>query len=103
MTGKEDNVGFLTTGSGVEQFQLSLWGCFVPRCLFFTATRARPASLPKSRFPEIYKGPFGIMGRKERHGSRTARTGDKQDHARLTSRRHFARQFGGLNMTEIGK
>jgi hypothetical protein len=30
MTGKEDNVGFLATGSGVKQFQLSLWGCFMP-------------------------------------------------------------------------
>src|ERR1035441_6264392 len=30
MTGKEDNVGFLATGSGVQQFQPSLRGCFVP-------------------------------------------------------------------------
>jgi hypothetical protein len=29
MTGQEDNVGFLATESGVEQFQLSLGGCFV--------------------------------------------------------------------------
>ena len=29
MTGKEDNVGFLATGSGVQQFQLSLGGGFV--------------------------------------------------------------------------
>ena len=28
MTGKEDNVGLLATESGVQQFQLSLWGCF---------------------------------------------------------------------------
>ncbi len=29
MTRIEDNVGFLGTGSGVQQFQLSLRGCFV--------------------------------------------------------------------------
>ena len=29
MTGNEDNVGFLATGSGVQQFQLSSCGCFV--------------------------------------------------------------------------
>ena len=29
MTGQEDNVGFLATGSGVQQFQLSLGRCFV--------------------------------------------------------------------------
>ena len=32
MTEKEDNVGFLATGSGVKQFQLSLGGCFVLQC-----------------------------------------------------------------------
>src|ERR1019366_3168504 len=32
MTGHEDNVGFLATGSGVQQFQLSLWGSFVLPC-----------------------------------------------------------------------
>jgi hypothetical protein len=32
MTGNEDNVGFLATGSGVQQFQLSLWGSFVLPC-----------------------------------------------------------------------
>jgi hypothetical protein len=37
MTGKEDNVGFLATGSGVKQFQLSLWGCFVLQCRRFSA------------------------------------------------------------------
>ena len=29
MTGQDDNVGFLATGSGVKQFQLSLGGGFV--------------------------------------------------------------------------
>jgi hypothetical protein len=29
MTGQGDNVGFLAIGSGVQQFQLSLGGCFV--------------------------------------------------------------------------
>src|ERR1017187_6021033 len=37
MTGKEDNVGFLATGSGVKQFQLSLWECFVLQCRRFSA------------------------------------------------------------------
>jgi hypothetical protein len=32
MTGKEDNVGFLATGSGVKQFHLLSRGCFVSRC-----------------------------------------------------------------------
>jgi hypothetical protein len=32
MAGNEDNVGFLATGSGVQQFQLSLWGWFVFQC-----------------------------------------------------------------------
>jgi hypothetical protein len=35
MTGHEDNVGFLATGSGVQQFQLSLWGSFVLPCRRF--------------------------------------------------------------------
>jgi hypothetical protein len=83
MTGKVDNVGFLTTGSGVERFQLSLWGYFVPRCLFFTATPVRLASLPKSRLPETYEVPAGMIGRQKRNGSWAARTGGKQDHAQL--------------------
>jgi hypothetical protein len=37
MTGQEDNVGFLATGSGVKQFQLSLRGCFVLKCRRFPA------------------------------------------------------------------
>jgi hypothetical protein len=32
MRGQEDNGGFLATESGVKQFQLSLWGCFILRC-----------------------------------------------------------------------
>src|ERR1035438_1656846 len=87
MTGKEDNVGFLTTGSEVKQFQLSLWGYFVPRCLFFVATPARPASLPKSCFSETYEVPARMFGREKLSGSWAARTGDKQDHVRLTARR----------------
>ena len=35
MTGQDDNVGFLVTESGVQQFQLSLWGCFVFECRRF--------------------------------------------------------------------
>ena len=35
MTGNEDNVGFLATESGVKQFQLSLWGCFIHKCRRF--------------------------------------------------------------------
>ena len=37
MTGNEDNVGFLATGSGVQQFQLSLGGCFALQCRRFSA------------------------------------------------------------------
>ena len=36
MTGHEDNVGFLATGSGVKQFQLSLRGWFVHQCRRFS-------------------------------------------------------------------
>jgi hypothetical protein len=43
MTGHEDNVGFLTTGSGVQQFQLSLWGWFVLQ------SRRLPAQLKLSK------------------------------------------------------
>ena len=35
MAGNEDDVGFLATGSGVQQFQLSLWGSFVLPCRRF--------------------------------------------------------------------
>jgi hypothetical protein len=37
MTGNKDNVGFLATGSGVQQFQLSLGGWFVLKCRRFSA------------------------------------------------------------------
>src|ERR1035441_6721633 len=37
MTGQADNVGFLATGSGVKQFQLSLGGWFVLQCRRFSA------------------------------------------------------------------
>jgi hypothetical protein len=83
MTGKRNIVGFLATGSGVEQFQLSLWGYFVLRCLFFTATPVRLASLPKSRLPETCEVLAGMIGRQKRNGSWAAQTGGKQDHAQL--------------------
>jgi hypothetical protein len=41
MTGHEDNVGFLATGSGVKQFQLSLGGWFVPQERRLSATSPR--------------------------------------------------------------
>jgi len=44
MTGKEDNVGFLATGSGVQQFQLSLTGWFVPGARSSLASGAYPLS-----------------------------------------------------------
>jgi hypothetical protein len=37
MTWNEDNVGLLATGSGVQQFQLSLRGCFVLQWRRFSA------------------------------------------------------------------
>ena len=37
MTEQEDNVGFLATGRGVKQFQLSLGGSFVLECRRFSA------------------------------------------------------------------
>jgi hypothetical protein len=62
MTGKEDNVGFLATGSGVQQFQLSLGGCFVLQCPRFfpelmltkhtSNSRASPAVLHETRNPD---------------------------------------------------
>ena len=42
MTGLVDIVGFLATGSGVQQFQLSLWGWFVPGAPFSLASGAYP-------------------------------------------------------------
>src|SRR5208282_4475866 len=44
MTGNEDNVGFLATGSGVEQFQLSLRGWFVRGARSSLASGAYPLS-----------------------------------------------------------
>jgi hypothetical protein len=44
MTGNEDNVGFLTTGSGVQQFQLSLRGWFVRGVRSSLASGAYPLS-----------------------------------------------------------
>ena len=46
MTGNVDNVGFLTTGSGVQQFQLSLGGWFVRGARFSLASGACPLSAP---------------------------------------------------------
>jgi hypothetical protein len=44
MTGHEDNVGFLATGTGVKQFQLSLGGCFIPKERRMSATSPRAGS-----------------------------------------------------------
>ena len=44
MTGNEDNVGFLATGSGVQQFQLSLRGGFVRGARSSLASGAYPLS-----------------------------------------------------------
>ena len=44
MTGNEDHVGFLATGSGVKQFQLSLGGCFVRGARSSLASGAYPLS-----------------------------------------------------------
>jgi hypothetical protein len=44
MTGNADNVGFLATGSGVKQFQLSLRGWFVRGARSFLASGAYPLS-----------------------------------------------------------
>jgi hypothetical protein len=44
MTGIKDNVGFLATGSGVQQFQLSLRGWFVRGARSSLASDAYPLS-----------------------------------------------------------
>ena len=44
MTGNKDNVGFLATGSGVKQFQLSLGGWFVRGVCSSLASGAYPLS-----------------------------------------------------------
>jgi hypothetical protein len=44
MIGNEDNVGFLATGSGVEQFQLSPRGWFVRGAHFSLASGGYPLS-----------------------------------------------------------
>src|ERR1035441_9328806 len=83
MTGKRNIVGFLATGSGVKEYQLSLRGCSVPRRRPLTAKPAQFPSLPRCRFPETCEVLAGIIGRQERDGSRATRTGDNHDHPRL--------------------
>jgi hypothetical protein len=49
MTGNEDNVGFLATGSGVKQFQLSLRGWFVLKARRFSPELRSTKHTIKSR------------------------------------------------------
>src|ERR1035441_2189762 len=49
MTGQAGNVGFLATGSGVKQFQLSLGGCSVLQCRrFFPELRFHATNLAQT-------------------------------------------------------
>ena len=89
--GQRNIVGFLVTGSGVKEYQLSLRGCSVPRRRPLTAKPAQFPSLPRSRFPETCEVPAGKIGRQRRDGSWVTRIGDTQHHARLTSRGGFAK------------
>jgi hypothetical protein len=61
MTGQKVNVGFLATESGVQQFQLSLWGCFVLRCRRF--------------FPELHRAPSSHHAQSRRHHRRRSSSG----------------------------
>ena len=53
MTGQADNVGFLATGSGVQQIQLSLGGWFVLKCHSFSpklmSTKLRSTNIQAMR------------------------------------------------------
>jgi hypothetical protein len=55
MTGQADNVGFLATESGVQQFQLSLGGCFV--------LKGAPHNTGGNRSYGMNRGPGGNVGR----------------------------------------
>ena len=70
MAGNEDNVGFLATGSGVQQFQLSLWGSFVLPCRrFFPDLRSttHTSSLRASAAAHSEGSPLGLT----KHGQAT--------------------------------
>ena len=76
MTGDEDNVGFLATGSGVQQFQLSSWGWFVPGSRSPLASGAYPLS--SSRW-----APAGL--RNSQPSTKLPHTGDANAGARAES------------------
>ena len=77
MTGNEDNVGFLATGSGVQQFQLSLRGCFV---------RGARSSLASVAYPLSGSGsaPAGLQN--SQPSAKLPHTGDASTGARVESR-----------------
>ena len=51
MTGQADNVGFLATEGGVQQFRLSLWGCFVLKGAPHNTGENPPCGMNRSRTP----------------------------------------------------
>src|ERR1035438_8318103 len=82
MLGQRNIVGFLVTGSGVMEYQLSFWACFVPRGRRLTAKPAQFASVPKGRFAETFEMPAGIFRSQERDGLRATRIGNERRHTR---------------------
>ena len=77
MTGNKDNVGFLATGSGVKQFQLSSRGCFV---------REARSSLASDACPLSGSGPAPAGLRNSQPPNKLPHTGDASAGARVQSR-----------------
>ena len=76
MTGKEDNVGFRATGSGVKQFQLSFQGWFV---------RGARCSLAPGAYPLSGSGSAPAGLRNLQPSTTLPHTGDARAGARLES------------------
>src|SRR5208282_2072414 len=74
MTGKVDNVGFPRTGSGVEQFQLSLRGWFV---------RGARSSLASGAYPLSGSGPAPAGLRNSQPPNKLPHAGDASAGARV--------------------
>ena len=78
MTGNEDNVGFLATGSGVKQFQLSLRGWFVREARSFLAS--------SGVYPLSGSGSAPAGLRNSQPPNKLPHTGDASAGARVESR-----------------
>jgi hypothetical protein len=71
MTGREHNVGFLATESGLEQFRLSLWGCFVLKDALHNTGENPPYGMNRGGGENMgmTRGPFATMLERAHTGS----------------------------------